>query len=1330
MPAVVPVVVGAVVSSAAGGVAGAILGAAAAYSVSHTVGLQKRPKTPTFETEAQGRTQVIRSATAPRQVVYGETIMSGPLVFAATTGDKNEFLHLVIPLAGHEVEEIGQVYFNDKPAEEYDQHDQPIKYQVVYGNPNMGSLGGSPQSILYSVTVDGVTYTAASLSALAATLPTANYTATVEAFDLVIEGNTPEDSFQVTAGSWTADYYAGEYYSSSKRAEVQKTQASRRTYRISKHLGTTTQTADADLVAEVDEWTTDHRLQGVAYLYIRLQYDPEIWPTGIPNIKAVVKGKKVYDPRTTLTAWSDNWALCVRDYLTSTAYGVGAGSSEIDSTALIAAANIADESVAAHSSAINITASVASGSETIIQCGRPVPTGASVTISGHSDAAVNGTHTVVRPHVVPFDVDQSGFVISLSATGGTGGSFTVSQKRYTCNGAVSTDSLPASVIPQLLTAGVGTLTYTQGTYKLYAGAYTASIASLNEDNLRGPISVRPTAARKDLFNAVRGVHLSPANVWQSADFPSVASATYATQDGETIYRDIELPYTSDEFAAQRIAKLILERSRQGITVQYPANLSALEITVGSTIDLTIDKFGWTNKEFRVLGWDRNHGGGIDLTLQEEAAAVYSWSSSDAVVVDPAPNTNLPDPFVTAAPTNLRLETVPASATSASGTTARTRQLLMWDDSDSFVIHYELQYREHGTAFFRPLGTASGTQHELKDLLTDYYDFRVRAISTLAVPSAWETLTNQQVAGYSPGKPPNVAGLELDGLGSTEGQGNATEFTGRHAKVRWRKSVNLRTYELDAGPYGGDSGNGNPYFAGYVVRMYKSGALVRRDKVLDEYYAYTFEKNAEDGLSREFEFRVTELDITGQESALPAILSVSNPAPSLPTGISLRANFRTLYLNCTPPSDLDYAGLRIYIGTSSGFPRNASTLVYDTKNLPIVIDQLADGTPLSAGTTYYVVIVPYDDFGTYGAESVELSATTLKIDGEFDIEYQSIKTAQLGLAIIGDAHIDQLTVEAISSGSWEGKYIDLAANGAIRSGKTSYSDVSDGWWIGDDSGTPKLAYSAGSDYFNIDGSTIEFSGTFYAGTISASAFHAGSSTFGNSGIQIEYNSGSPRLYAGDGDEDYIQYTASGGWEMGLDVETRGMDAYNNTSFYFHSFMHSLDGLQVTGAPTEDKYCIKLAGGDAVSLEPSGGIFLYSPSFSKKLHMKCRVGFTGKAYNPNSFEIYAGQSGGKRIGFKLTIAAVGIDVYGVVHNGTTLTTVALGSGAGLLRFEFTPGVGVTFYNGSTSGSITTNLPSGDFPSNAVPDGQSTWYLLGAEMTGAGNYLVGEVKMFNEQ
>ena len=112
--------------------------------------------------------------------------------------------------------------------------------------------------------------------------------------------------------------------------------------RINKHLGATDQAADSDLVSEVGEWTNDHRLRGIAYLYVRLRYDADAFPNGVPEITATIKGKKVFDPRDGSTAWSDNPALCLRDYLTSTTYGLGEEDVNVDDDKVSTAANVCD----------------------------------------------------------------------------------------------------------------------------------------------------------------------------------------------------------------------------------------------------------------------------------------------------------------------------------------------------------------------------------------------------------------------------------------------------------------------------------------------------------------------------------------------------------------------------------------------------------------------------------------------------------------------------------------------------------------------------------------------------------------------------------------------------------------------------------------------------------------------------------------------------------------------------------------------------------------------------------------------------------------------------
>jgi len=114
---------------------------------------------------------------------------------------------------------------------------------------------------------------------------------------------------------------------------------------IDRKFGTDGQAASTDLVNANVLWTTNHKLSGIAYIAFRLEWDTDKFPQGVPNITAVLKGKKVYDPRTSSTGWSQNPALCLRDYMLDDKYGLGEVTANIDSTALTAAANLCEEQV-------------------------------------------------------------------------------------------------------------------------------------------------------------------------------------------------------------------------------------------------------------------------------------------------------------------------------------------------------------------------------------------------------------------------------------------------------------------------------------------------------------------------------------------------------------------------------------------------------------------------------------------------------------------------------------------------------------------------------------------------------------------------------------------------------------------------------------------------------------------------------------------------------------------------------------------------------------------------------------------------------------------------
>ena len=243
-------------------VGGAILGglgvASASATASYIVGylattaissLAMRALAPKVPSSAvsQGTTINTREPAANQEYVYGQVRKGGNIVFMESTGSSNKYLHFVLVLAGHEVEEIGSIYLNDE-----------------------------------IVTIDG--------------------------------------SNNVTTDRWTDNGSP--------------------LIRIIKVDGSQT-TAQSDLVAETSA-TSAFVGNGIAYLYVRLLYDQSVFSGGIPTITAVIKGRKVYDPRTDTTAWSANAALCIRDYLSSE---IGLNDSYVDDTYFSAAANDCDDAI-------------------------------------------------------------------------------------------------------------------------------------------------------------------------------------------------------------------------------------------------------------------------------------------------------------------------------------------------------------------------------------------------------------------------------------------------------------------------------------------------------------------------------------------------------------------------------------------------------------------------------------------------------------------------------------------------------------------------------------------------------------------------------------------------------------------------------------------------------------------------------------------------------------------------------------------------------------------------------------------------------------------------
>lgn len=508
---------------------------------------------------------------APQEFVYGQVRKGGTVTYYEATGGDNRYLHQIIALAGHEVDEIGDIYINDEV-----------------------------------VTFDG-------------------------------------------------DFVTGKWKSK---------------LRIQKFRGNQT-TAPADLLSESNQIATSFVGRGIAYLYVRYEYDQDVFADGIPLITAVVKGKRVFDPRTSTTAWSSNAALCIRDFLTA-AYGMK--TTDVDDTAFAVAANVCDEAV-------------------------------------------------------PLD------------GGGT-------EPRYSMHGILAANQKRRDVLANMMTSCAGTLFWGGGKFIQRVAAYTAPTKVLTLDDLRSAITLDTRTNLRDQFNYVQGTFNDAAQRWITVDYPPFKSSLFEAEDGgEQTPLDLELPMTTSGASAQRIAKLTLFRGREQMTLTADFGLNALDVEVGEIIALTIDRYGWSEKEFEVVGWKfgPNQDAGdlrITLSLRETSEAAFDWNAEEGAIV--SNNTNLPDAF-RAIPFGLNL-TSEVRIVNEHLTNVIFAEVT---SSEPFNIdRVEVQFRKTGETGWKIAGVGQIGTFEILDTEDATYDIRARTYSVLGVRSEFETRTNFVVAGLA------------------------------------------------------------------------------------------------------------------------------------------------------------------------------------------------------------------------------------------------------------------------------------------------------------------------------------------------------------------------------------------------------------------------------------------------------------------------------------------------------------------------------------------------------------------------------------------------------
>jgi hypothetical protein len=590
--------------------------------------------------------------------------------------------------------------------------------------------------------------------------------------------------------------------------------------RIIKSLGDEAGQPFPALVAESGgKWTDAHRQSGRAKIYVRLTPNADLFPTGVPNITAVIKGRRIYDPRSGLTVWSDSASLCDVDYLRDLPAGLGAVyASEIDNAQLIAAADIDDEAVAlaAATPTATFTADAATDALTLAAGAKVAALGGGVRVAS-SGALPAGLAAATTYYVAiagggaiklatTLANARAGTAIDITSAGsGTHTLTYFDEPRYTLNGSFSVNQAPREILGRMLSANAGKARYVGGVWRLHPAAYVAPTITLSEDDCRAVPNITPRLSGDELSNAVKGVFVSEANLWQPSDFPPVTNATYLAEDNtERSWRELDLAYTKSSATAQRIAKIELERMRQQISVEWHGKFNCYRLQPGDTVKITFALLGWSEKIFEVtqagLAFEEDSDGGVrigcDLMLRETASAVFDWDSGEETVVDAAPDTNLPDPFTVGVPGTPSVAETLYETTGSAGVKARAT--VTWaaaaDQNVAQGGYYELEYKLAADSGYTRISPISAATQALDDLAPATYNFRVRAVNSIGVHSAYSGVSTKELLGLI-ADPADVTGFAVQVI---SGQALAMLDQSPDLDVRIGGRLFLRWSPLSAG----------------------------------------------------------------------------------------------------------------------------------------------------------------------------------------------------------------------------------------------------------------------------------------------------------------------------------------------------------------------------------------------------------------------------------------------------------------------------------------------------------------------------------------------------
>jgi hypothetical protein len=576
----------------------------------------------------QDRTANVLSGEAPLQVIYGEPApVGGAIAAVLTSGSADEWKHVVIVFAAHEVTSFDQFYLDGAAIPLLSNGD-------AFGNEWGPALTfhNAPWHLPNTsqvITVLNVPVVRTGILDAFGNYPELPVGTVVQAY--VVGADTTDDNsvvqnftnatylgasqFLVTPYTGTfSGFYAIPYVYQSRFSYV----------KITTFRGNGVDPGSARLTAAAPEWTANHKLSGLAYAVVSLNMSHPRLQNPV-KITAKIKGKPVYDYVTGLTTYSRNPANCLADYLRSD-YGYGASASQLDANNWQQAAlSCADTSSYSYGTPQQIA---------------------------DRNAALNGL------------------------------------QRYTCDGSFTTDQDRESILTQLEDSFAAQAYRSGGIWRVSPGAWAVPIKTLNPKDALAPIDVKQASnSTKSRYNTIRGTYIASDSLGSPQEYPAYINYTWLTSDGVEKATTANYVFTGRAQRCRDLSRIIIEKARGGLTVEYAAKMNLWALQPGDRVWINDASFGFVNKSFLIVDWVQNAQSPVTLQCVEDVPSIYDLA--DEVLLDPSQNTTLPNPFAPIlSPRNLALSSGTGILHVLSDGSVVSRTKLTWTPStDSGVTSF-------------------------------------------------------------------------------------------------------------------------------------------------------------------------------------------------------------------------------------------------------------------------------------------------------------------------------------------------------------------------------------------------------------------------------------------------------------------------------------------------------------------------------------------------------------------------------------------------------------------------------------------------------------------